>query len=429
MRSRRALSVAVTMIPLLCAAAEAAVTKSVADIPTRFGTTQRILHFTPPFPAAHVVILTGLDGYVGIQSDGTIANEYLSSLLGRNAPRWGAQGMSFTVVDVPSDRSSMDVGFRKSPLRVADILGVAHYLRQKAAVPVWLVGTGSGAVDAITVATSSTLDVPLGLVLSPHTAGPASVFDLDLASVRQPTLVVGAADDTCSVSPGQSVPFVVTTLAKAPVKEYILMVGGVPQHDPPCDDTGPHGFEGLDTLVVGAIGAWISQYNSMIGGAPSAVALAVEFYNVHLDHYFVSSLLPDILAVGTGRFAGWSPTLETLPVAVAHRGDTQPVCRFYIPPAFGDSHFYSASPVECMETAAKFPQLELESSNVFEIGLPDPATGACPAGTAPVYRIWNNRADSNHRYTTRTAIRDQMAAKGGIVEGYGQPPVAMCSPL
>jgi hypothetical protein len=82
-----------------------------------------------------------------------------------------------------------------------------------------------------------------------------------------------------------------------------------------------------------------------------------------------------------------------------------------------------------MEKAAKFPQLELESSNVFEIGLPDPATGACPAGTAPVYRIWNNRADSNHRYTTRTTIRDQMVAKGGIVEGYGQPPVAMCSPL
>ena len=166
-----------------------------------------------------------------------------------------------------------------------------------------------------------------------------------------------------------------------------------------------------------------------MGGGPSPTALAVEFYHAKLDHYFISASLPDLIALGTGHFAGWTPTLEELPVAIAHRMDTQPVCRFYIPPAFGDSHFYSASSTECADTAAKFPQLELESSNVFEIGLPEPDTGVCPPGTAVVYRIWNGRADSNHRYTRRSDIRDQMVARGGIVEGYGRPPVAMCSPV
>ena len=49
---------------------------------------------------------------------------------------------------------------------------------------------------------------------------------------------------------------------------------------------------------------------------------------------------------------------------------------------------------------------------MFEMDLPDAVTGACPAGGVPVYRIWNQRYDSNHRYTTSTAIRDQMVAEG-----------------
>jgi hypothetical protein len=46
----------------------------------------------------------------------------------------------------------------------------------------------------------------------------------------------------------------------------------------------------------------------------------------------------------------------------------------------------------------------------------------------PVYRLWDNRADTNHRYTTSAAIRDQFIAKGYVAEGYGTPPVAMCAP-
>jgi hypothetical protein len=55
----------------------------------------------------------------------------------------------------------------------------------------------------------------------------------------------------------------------------------------------------------------------------------------------------------------------------------------------------------------------LEASEVFQMDLPDAVTGACPVGGIPVYRIWNQRVDSNHRYTTSIAIRDQMVGKGG----------------
>jgi hypothetical protein len=64
----------------------------------------------------------------------------------------------------------------------------------------------------------------------------------------------------------------------------------------------------------------------------------------------------------------------------------------------------------------------------MHVFLPNPGTGACPSGTRPVYRLWNARVDSNHRYTTEAGVRDQMAAQGHLREGYGPDAVAMCSP-
>jgi hypothetical protein len=104
------------------------------------------------------------------------------------------------------------------------------------------------------------------------------------------------------------------------------------------------------------------------------------------------------------------------------------VCRFYLPPPYGDSHFYSASPAECAAVQAKYPFFVLETSALFYIVLPNPITGACPSGTVPVYRVWDNRVDTNHRYTTSRAIRDQMVAAGWLAEGYGPDAVIMCSP-
>ncbi|MBA3777092.1 MAG: hypothetical protein H0X11_11735 [Betaproteobacteria bacterium] len=67
-----------------------------------------------------------------------------------------------------------------------------------------------------------------------------------------------------------------------------------------------------------------------------------------------------------------------------------------------------------------------EAAAVAHIALPS-SSGACPADTRRVYRVWNNRADSNHRYTTDRTIREAMVAKGGVAEGYGVVGVSMCA--
>ncbi len=173
--------------------------------------------------------------------------------------------------------------------------------------------------------------------------------------------------------------------------------------------------------------------NSMIflvgpAATQPATVPVVEFYNANLGHYFVSSLDADINALDSGQYSGWSRTGYTFNAFAGNVAGANPVCRYYIPPALGDSHFFSASPAECNAVGAMFPSFELESASAFYIDLPDEFTGACPAGTVPVYRLWNQRVDSNHRYTTDSAIKAQMLAKGYVAEGYGPNAVAMCAP-
>ena len=159
----------------------------------------------------------------------------------------------------------------------------------------------------------------------------------------------------------------------------------------------------------------------------AAIVDVVEYYNATLDHYFISSLPPDIEALDSGRFPGWQRTGEKFRALSEPSTVTSPVCRFYIPPPYGDSHFYSASPAECDLVKASFPMFVFESPSVMNVEVPDPDRGFCAAGRIPVYRLWNARADTNHRYTTSVAIRDAMVARGYVPEGYGPDAVAMCS--
>ena len=162
--------------------------------------------------------------------------------------------------------------------------------------------------------------------------------------------------------------------------------------------------------------------------ASPAIVPVVEFYNASQDHYFISASAAEISDLDHGIHPGWVRTGLTFNAYPTVANGTNPVCRFYIPPSYGDSHFYSASPTECAEVQAKFPAFLFEAPDVFYIAIPDTTTGVCPAGTAPVYRVWDDRIDTNHRYTTSLQVRQQMVTAGWLAEGYGPTMVIMCSP-
>jgi len=155
---------------------------------------------------------------------------------------------------------------------------------------------------------------------------------------------------------------------------------------------------------------------------------AVEFYSAERDHYFISALPGDIAALDSGRLRGWTRTGKFFAVYPAAFGSASPVCRFYIPPAKGDSHFYSASPSECASVRTNYPTFVFESPAVMYVALPEAASGACASDETPVYRVWNGRAETNHRYTTDRAVRDSMVTQGWVAEGYGPAGVIMCAP-
>jgi hypothetical protein len=192
-----------------------------------------------------------------------------------------------------------------------------------------------------------------------------------------------------------------------------------------------------DIIVVGNVHPADSSPSTLIALAyrqsdcvnpndPQALPV-LEYYNASLDHYFITSAIDDMNALDSGRFVGWSRTGYTFNSSNGSDGLAS-VCRFYIPPAYGDSHFFSASSAECAEVSARFPQFVLETTDAMKVGLPDSTTGLCsPPTSMPVYRVWDQRIDTNHRYTTDRIVRDAMVARGWIAEGYGPDAVAMCA--
>jgi len=157
---------------------------------------------------------------------------------------------------------------------------------------------------------------------------------------------------------------------------------------------------------------------------------AVEFHHAGLDHYFLSADVGEIDALDRGAFAGWQRTGQSFEVLRSDMGPEGyiPVCRYYGRPERGlDSHFYSALEDECLGLGSRYDGAwVLERRDAFYAAPADASTGACPGDTRPVYRLWNARFDSNHRYTTSPAIKAQMIERGYVPEGYGPDKVAFC---
>ena len=162
--------------------------------------------------------------------------------------------------------------------------------------------------------------------------------------------------------------------------------------------------------------------------------VALEFYNAAFDHYFVTTDAREISDLDTGVHPGWARTGQQFrtyvrdPTPSSGQFPLAPVCRYYGLPRFGlDTHFYSAFQHECDAVKANWSApWDLETSNAFAAHLPDAVTGACPEDTRPLYRLYNQRADANHRYVTTAGVRDRMIAQGWVPEGFGPLGVAMC---
>jgi hypothetical protein len=179
-------------------------------------------------------------------------------------------------------------------------------------------------------------------------------------------------------------------------------------------------------ILAGAKSGGVWRYTQ--SATPSAPVAVVEYYNATLDHYFITWVAAEQANLDAGNTpTKWVRTGESFKTYTAAQSGTSPVCRYYIPPLLGDSHFFGRGTVECNATGQKNPSFVLEASDFMQMFLP--TAGVCPANTVQVYRVFSNRPDANHRYMTSKALRDQMAAKGWLIEGDGPDSVVMCAPM
>ena len=194
-------------------------------------------------------------------------------------------------------------------------------------------------------------------------------------------------------------------------------------------------FDGAGNLYI--TDASLRQFGrvmKMVGASATPGDTAViEFYNSILNHYFITASAEEASGIDAGAAGpGWSRTGETWPAWLGGPlpGATE-VCRFYgnaaLNPITGqrlgpNSHFYTFQGPEC-EQVKNDPGWVYEAPNKYFTV--QPTAGQCPGGTLPIYRAYNNRFaqnDSNHRYTTKTAIYNQMIGLGWSGEG-----VVMCT--
>jgi YVTN family beta-propeller protein len=165
-------------------------------------------------------------------------------------------------------------------------------------------------------------------------------------------------------------------------------------------------------------------------------AIATEYYESAFNHYFHTDGEVETRLLNDGIFGdGWHRTFEFFRVWTSPGPGRVPVCRFFSrETVFGalSSHFYTAIASECLfrqTDPASVAAWQLETTTAYYLALTD-ASGNCPAGTAPLYRVYNNGMGGapNHRLTPTRLTRDHMLTLGWIAEGNGPDIIYACTP-
>ena len=177
-------------------------------------------------------------------------------------------------------------------------------------------------------------------------------------------------------------------------------------------------------------GISVSGEGTSTAPPPAGATVAIkEYFHAAFGHYFITANTDEIAKIDAGVFVGWAATGRTFKAYQNGGTGTAAVCRFFTT-AFApkSSHFYAPRGAGC-EPVFDNKDWQFEADAFYVAEASD--AGACPTGTQPIYRLYNNGQTGapNHRYTNDPAVRSQMVAQGFIPEGKGPEGVGFCAPL
>ena len=244
-----------------------ALAEELVSLPSdRSDVTLKLLVLPAEKPVASVVLFAG--GHGALRLEGSAKEPSIGwgkgNFLVRTREDFARAGLLVAVVDAPSDRSgSMGMlgGFRASADHARDVEQVVAYLKQRANVPVWLVGTSRGTESAANAAIRAS--GVAGLVLTSTLSRPnkqgVEVLAMKLEDIRVPTLIVAHQDDDCEHTPPADAERIAKRLANAPRVEVKMLRGGKPPKSTPCEAYAAHGFFGIEQEAVDTIVQFIKS--------------------------------------------------------------------------------------------------------------------------------------------------------------------------
>jgi len=183
------------------------------------------------------------------------------------------------------------------------------------------------------------------------------------------------------------------------------------------------------SILRGATAIGLFEYRTENAPGPPGTVPVIEYIRAAFGDYFITARPDEIAKLDSGAITGWARTGFQFNAYATPRDGASPVCRFlntaFLPKS---PHFHTPFAPECAAVRTD-PSWLLESGAAFYIAVPA-GDGSCPAGSTPVYRLYNNGQGGapNHRYTTDLHVRAQMIAQGWVPEGLGADAVEMCSP-
>ncbi|MFZ2220676.1 MAG: alpha/beta hydrolase, partial [Rhodoferax sp.] len=118
-------------------------------VPTRDGVTTTLFWEPAPDAKATVFLFPGGAGGFGKVEAGKATG---LNFLVRSEPHFIASGFNVAIFGRPSDSQDLDYADRISETHMTDIRKVLEFVKRKADVPLWMVGTSRGTVSVTAAA-------------------------------------------------------------------------------------------------------------------------------------------------------------------------------------------------------------------------------------------------------------------------------------
>lgn len=229
---------------------------TVFKVPTRDGVTTTLFWEPAPDAKATVFLFPGGAGGFGKVEAGKATG---LNFLVRSEPHFIASGFNVAIFGRPSDSQDLDYADRISETHMTDVRKVLEFVKRKADVPVWMVGTSRGTISA----TAAAINLPgemAGVVLTSSVVSykkPGAVPKQDLEKIKVPVLVLHHAKDACQWCLPHEVPGILRGLKNAQIKKEIMVSGGENPTGNVCEALHWHGFIGMEREAVDLMANWI----------------------------------------------------------------------------------------------------------------------------------------------------------------------------